>query len=152
MSDIERFKKDKLSQMESRCREQGLPVTVQRRVIMDVLAGRCDHPTADQVFEEVRQRIVGVSRTTVYRVLETLVGNGLAQKICNQQAKARFDAQTRRHHHVECLRCGAVADVHDATLDLIAIPEGERSGFHITDYSISFKGTCPDCSSLNPQT
>jgi Fe2+ or Zn2+ uptake regulation protein len=44
------------------CRTSGLPVTVQRRAIFELLAGRTDHPTADQVWEAARQRLPGVSR------------------------------------------------------------------------------------------
>jgi Fur family peroxide stress response transcriptional regulator len=44
---------EKMAQLETACREHGLPLTVQRRTILEVLAERTDHPTADQVWEAV---------------------------------------------------------------------------------------------------
>lgn len=139
------FIKEKLDRMAARCREDGLPVTVQRRMIMESLAGRVDHPTADQVYEEIRERIAGVSRTTVYRVLEAFVAHGLAQKVSVAQAKARFDAETRRHHHLECVTCGGVVDIHDKSLDEVTFTDIAGTDFEIIDFAISFRGRCPAC-------
>ena len=67
----------RLAEVEALCRERGLSVTVQRRVIFEVLLGRRDHPTAEQVYDLVIDRIPRVSRATVYRVLDTLVQVGV---------------------------------------------------------------------------
>lgn len=127
------------------CRRQGVPLTVQRSVILEALAGRDDHPTADQLLDAVRTRLPGVSRTTVYRVLDTLVRLGLAVKTCTPGAAVRFDARTERHHHLVCLRCERVVDVHEPALDALDLSRARRGGFEISDYSIHFRGICPDC-------
>jgi Fur family transcriptional regulator, peroxide stress response regulator len=139
------FINEKLDQLETSCRAQGTPLTVQRRVIMEALAGRKDHPTADQMYDEVGERLPGISRTTVYRVLETFVTLGVAQKINNPESKAHFDADTTRHHHVRCTSCGEVADVHDDSLDSISLTTEAASGYQVVDYSINFVGTCATC-------
>jgi Fur family transcriptional regulator, peroxide stress response regulator len=141
------FTNEKMVQLEKSCREHGIPLTVQRRVIMETLAGRKDHPTADQIYDTVAERLPGISRTTVYRVLETFVSLGVSQKINSPEAKAHFDADTSRHHHVRCTVCGAVADVHDETLNDLPLPVQTGSGFELTDYSINFLGTCATCRS-----
>ena len=74
-------------------------MTVQRRAILETLAGHEDHPTADQVFEGVASRLPGLSRTTVYRVLETLVELGVIHKANHLGSAARYDPNTERHHH-----------------------------------------------------
>jgi len=140
------FISNKISHLETTCREHGMPLTVQRRVIMETLAGRQDHPTADQIYDAVGERLPGISRTTVYRVLEAFVALGVSQKINNPEAKAHFDADTRRHHHVRCSGCGAVADVHDERLNGLQLPTETASGFRLVDYSINFIGTCTTCS------
>lgn len=139
------FKEMKLKALEVGCRQNGFAMTVQRRVIMEALAERTDHPTADQLYDTVKGRLRGISRTTVYRVLETLVGIGVAQKISNPEAKARFDADTERHHHAVCSRCQRVSDIHDPQLNSLPMPAGELGGFTIIDYSINFSGLCADC-------
>lgn len=139
------FTANKVAHLEALCRDRGIPFTIQRRVIMENLAGRTDHPTADQVYEGVRDRLPGIARTTVYRVLETLVGLGVAVRISNPEAKARFDADCGRHHHVHCLSCGRVADLHRAALNDLPMPDGTPYGFEIFDYSVSFAGICASC-------
>ena len=141
------FISNKLVRLAASCREHGMPLTVQRRVIMETLAGRRDHPTADQIFDALGARLPGISRTTVYRVLEAFVALGVIQKINNPEAKAHFDADTSRHHHVRCTGCGAVADVHDNRLNSLELPAQTASGFQLTDYSINFIGTCATCRS-----
>ena len=141
----EQFVDAKMMTLERVCREQGLALTVQRRIILETLAARTDHPTADQVYDAVRGLIRGVSRTTVYRVLETFVGLGVVAKVSNPQARARFDANTGRHHHLVCTGCDAVMDCHDERLNGIEIPGEIRPGFEISDFSLVITGLCASC-------
>jgi len=136
-----------LDRLAALCRGHGLPLTVQRRAILAVLAGRDDHPTADDVFAAVQQRLPGVSRTTVYRVLDTLVGIGVACRVAHPGAAVRFDAKVHRHHHLVCRRCGRVRDLEDHALNTLRLPRVRRGGFEVDDYSIHFMGLCADCRS-----
>ena len=136
---------NKLTALEVACRRQGLPLTVQRRVILEALAGRDDHPTADEVLEQVRKRLPEVSRTTVYRVLDTLVRLRLAVKICSPGAGVRFDAKTDRHHHLVCVQCEKVMDFEAPTLNGLPLPDARTHAFTVHDYSIHFRGLCVDC-------
>lgn len=138
---------DKMKNFEKLCREQGVPLTVQRRAVLETLAGRFDHPTADQIFEDVTQRLPDLSRTTVYRVLETLVLLGVIHKAQHLGSAARYDPNTERHHHLTCLNCHKVVDMEDEILDQIRIPKTSSKEFEITDYSVHFKGYCADCAS-----
>jgi Fur family transcriptional regulator, peroxide stress response regulator len=134
-----------MAAFEALCRHKGLALTVQRRGIMEALAKRSDHPTADQIFDDVAARLPGVSRTTVYRVLDTLVRIGAARKASHLGAAARFDPNTARHHHLVCLHCDKVVDVEGVPTAVALPPAGGRAGFEILDYAIDFRGTCPDC-------
>jgi Fur family transcriptional regulator, peroxide stress response regulator len=135
----------KRREFETVCRKNGLALTIQRRTILEALAARTDHPTVDQVYEDIKEYLKGVSRTTVYRVLETFVSIGIARKISNPESKARFDADTKRHHHLTCIQCGKVLDLHDPTLDNLVPDNGAVAEFTILDYSITFNGLCSCC-------
>jgi Fur family peroxide stress response transcriptional regulator len=143
------FISSKLKLMEERCRKNRLSLTVQRRAILENLSSRNDHPTADQIYASIQDRITGVSRTTVYRVLETFVQLGLAQKISNPEAKARFDANTNRHHHAACVACEKVLDIDAARLPDIDLGNVDLGGFKVFDCSVVVVGLCSDCSSLD---
>lgn len=134
----------RLRAFEVLCRKRGLPVTVQRRAILEAVLQRGDHPTADGIFEVVQGRIPQLSRTTVYRVLDTLVELGFIRRI-HQAGVARFDGNVNRHHHLACTTCGKIIDLEDQAFDQLPLPDGKLQGFKIDDFSIHFSGTCPDC-------
>ena len=87
----------------------------------------------------------GISTATVYRVLEFLVELGAARKTCSPGSQCRYDAKVHRHHHLTCLHCDRMVDLEDASLNDLPIPDRNRTGFELVDYSIQFRGTCPDC-------
>ena len=134
-----------LADFESRCRRLGLAVTIQRRAVFEELAARGDHPTADQVYDTLRRRLPGLSRTTVYRVLETLCESGFARKVQHADAVVRFDPTVERHHHLVCDRCGVLVDVADELVPPLALPWARESGFDVRGYTVSFTGLCPRC-------
>ena len=137
--------RDRILAFEGECRRRGLALTIQRRAVYEELAERKDHPTADQVYDALQARLPGLSRTTVYRVLETLVGQGLARKVEHTGAAVRFDAMTERHHHLVCERCGRLSDLADALVPSVPLPDARKTGFRVRDYSISFTGLCKSC-------
>lgn len=142
-----RISREKIDHFERLCRANGIPLTVQRRAILRALLDRGDHPTADQIFDDVQARLPGVSRATVYRVLETLVRVGVARRASHLGARARFDPNTGPHHHLVCLRCGKMADLDRPALDGLPLPDVRHAGFRITEYSIHFHGICSRCRS-----
>lgn len=127
------------------CRRHGLPVTTQRRAVLEEILGRADHPTADQIYDTLKVRLHGLSRTTVYRILETLVALKLVVKICHPGSAARFDPRMRRHDHLVCSECERIIDIQDPRLDGVPWPDVRRFGFEITEYHIHFRGRCADC-------
>ena len=138
-------KHDQTARFTEECRRRGLAVTVQRRTVFEELVGRLDHPTADQVYDAVHRRLPSLSRTTVYRVLDTLVETGFARKVHHPDAVVRFDPTTTRHHHLVCEGCGSLVDLEDAVVPPVPLPEARGTGFRIRDYSVSFSGLCSSC-------
>ncbi len=136
---------ESLTILEAACRSEGIPVTVQRRAIYELIAGRTDHPTADQVWDSARTRLPDVSRTTVYRVLDTFVRLGLVVKTPHLGSAVRFDPRTERHHHLVCTACDRVVDVESKRLDGVSLPDGATHGFEIEDFSVHMRGLCAAC-------
>lgn len=139
------FTQEKMVRFEHLCRERGMPLTVQRRLILESLAFREDHPTADQVFEGVSTKLPGLSRTTVYRVLETLVDMEVIHKASHLGSAARYDPNTERHHHLTCLLCHRVVDLEEQALPSLRLSHAKAGNFEIVDYSVHFRGYCRDC-------
>jgi Fur family peroxide stress response transcriptional regulator len=135
----------RFDEFERRCREGGMPLTVQRRAILDAVLSRDDHPTADQVFDSVRRRLPGVSRATVYRTLDTFVGLGVVALSVLPGPAARFDRRVERHHHLLCVACERAIDVVDARLDALPVRDTFPLGFEIVDVAVLVRGLCRSC-------
>ena len=128
-------------------RDRGFRLTAPRHAVLEVVRGIKTHPTAEEVHRLVIRRAPGVSLGTVYRNLRLLVEAGLLGELPGP--RARFDANTRAHHHFTCLRCGRIADVEAP----VAEPESRglsklveaRTGLTITHHRIDFFGHCRKC-------
>lgn len=119
--------------------------TAQRAAIYRYLRSVTTHPTADEIFTQVREVLPDISLATVYKVLEAFVEAGVARKLTLGGGPARYDGRTDDHDHVRCLKCGMVRDVvgaHDSEMI-----QGLRSddGFEIIDYRLELIGYCPNC-------
>jgi len=139
------LKRRTVRELEEACRDRGLRGTRQRRAILEVLARRRDHPTADQVYEKTRAALPDLSRTTVYRVLDTLVAAGVARNVCHPGAAVRYEARNARHDHLVCVRCNRLMDVVSPSLDDIRLPSTRKLGFKVEDYTVQIRGVCSEC-------
>lgn len=127
-------------------RESGLPVTTQRRAVYEAIQERSDHPTAEQLYREVRRQLPQISRMTVHRILSTFVSLGLVDRTCHPGSAARFDPNLGQHHHLVCLECGRIIDVEDPRLNRLPWPDVNPREFRIQDYHVHFRGRCAGCS------
>lgn len=137
--------KPDLASFESDCRDLGVPFTLQRRAIAQVVLGAHDHPTADEIYARLEDDFKGISRATVFRTLETFAQMGLVQRIPHPGSAARFDGRVDRHHHLICDSCGKIRDLDEASLEELPIHMKSRQGFRIRDYSVQLRGLCSDC-------
>lgn len=142
----------KLQELERAARTQGFPVTPQRRLVLEVLAGRSDHPTADHIYDAVLEKAPTVSRTTVYRILDKLVSLQIIRKISGIEARSRFDADTTDHVHLQCVSCGAISDYRgDYQSPLPGTLPGALGGFMVMNVAVSFTGICASCRAQPPR-
>jgi Fur family peroxide stress response transcriptional regulator len=138
-------KNERIEALRQRCREQGLVLTPQRRAILRAVLDSDDHPTAHRVHAALGRRRVRVSRATVFRTLESFVRLGIITKACHPGSSVRYDRRTDRHHHLVCLRCHRVTDIHDARLDALPVPDTRRFGFTVSDFKVQLRGLCREC-------
>ncbi len=121
-------------------------MTRQRRVILEELTKAGTHPTADQIYEAVRERLPRISLGTIYRNLDFLADRGMIHRLRIGDDPMRFDDATEPHEHVRCVECRKVRDV---SVDGVGHREravAEETGFEILGSSVEYWGLCPECS------
>lgn len=110
----------------------------------------CCHPTADDLFQRVRQRLPRISLATVYRNLDLLARNNLVVRLDHYGPQRRYDGNPQAHYHVRCERCGCLGDI---TLPHLAVPleqVQEQTNFTLLGYDLEFRGLCPACRANSP--
>ena len=132
-------------------RDAGWRITPQRRLIFAILAEDVDHPTAEEVYQRAVLEMPDVSRSTVYNTLNALVElDELATVEDISDAGTRYDTETENHHHLYCLRCGKLLDLH-REFEGLALPQEETQGYQIVGHQVTFRGYCPECSRRTPR-
>ena len=118
--------------------------TKQRRLVLEAVRSRCDHPSADEIYIDVREKDGKISRGTVYRNLNVLSQSGEIRHI-KVPAADRYDVRLDNHYHMFCVGCGTVIDAplcYNEDFD----KEVERdTGFKIERHRTVFEGLCPKC-------
>ena len=126
-------------------RQNGLKITPQRRVILELLVQDGSHPTADEIYQRVLLAMPEVSRTTVYNTLRELIAMGELTEVQGlSEGGLRYDTDTSAHHHLFCTRCHALIDI-DHDFEGLALPPEESSGYQIVRQQVTFYGICPNC-------
>lgn len=117
----------------------------QRESIREFLATRCDHPTADVVYENIKITYPHISLGTVYRNLALLSDLGMIRKITTGDGKDHFDGNTMPHNHFVCNQCHCITDLHMDNIDHIKETAGKYFDGRIDGYVTIFNGVCGNC-------
>ncbi len=118
--------------------------TRQRGLVLDAVRSREDHPSADEIYLEVRKEDGKISRGTVYRNLNVLAESGEITHVKVPSAD-RYDLRTDRHYHCFCVSCGAVFDAPVPYHEEYDRQVEEETGFQIQRHRTIFEGVCPNC-------
>ncbi len=117
--------------------------TIQKQLVIEAVQNLKNHPSADEVYEEVVKKHPHISKGTVYRNLNLLAENGEVLRIALANASDRFDFYSSKHSHFRCTKCGRVYDIQvPLNIDL---EKTIMDGFEIRDYELLFSGTCCNC-------
>ncbi len=134
------------------CRKADIKLTHQRIEVFAEVARTEEHPDAETVFERVRKRIPTISLDTVYRTLSTLAKLNIISKVYILCDRARFDANTRPHHHFVCAECGLVRDFSFPEADNLPIPREVQSWGEVRSLHVELRAICFKCADRTMKT
>ena len=131
-------------------RDRGIAVTPQRLAVMESLQHRRDHPTADNIYQEVRRKLPAISFNTVYKTLEILCQKGMVIKVNPMHEVARYDGETSSHAHLICRQCHRIVDLDWQPEEFPFLAPDKQHGFQVEHPSLTFWGLCPQCQQQEP--
>jgi Fur family transcriptional regulator, iron response regulator len=80
-------------------RRHRIQATPQRIAVAKYILAVKTHPSADEVWEQVRRRCPTLSRATVYNTLNLFVEKGLIRAQVLKEGTVVFDPRVDAHHH-----------------------------------------------------
>ena len=119
--------------------------TVQRELVMNAVQRLRNHPTAEQVYEQIHPEHPSVGLGTVYRNLSALSEEGQLIRVAFPGEADHFDHTLHPHYHALCRECRRVFDVEGAPLPQVDAGQFEAHGFRVESCELLFRGLCPDC-------
>jgi Fur family peroxide stress response transcriptional regulator len=127
-----------------RLKSKGLRVTPQRFAVYAHLLGRQDHPTAEQIWQDLNQNAPQSSQATVYSALQVLQEKGLIREVLLESGVCRYDANVEPHHHFRCRSCGAIIDLSWHCFPVLTW-DGVPRALVPESYEVTVQGQCPGC-------
>jgi Fur family peroxide stress response transcriptional regulator len=95
-------------------RSKGYKVTPQRLAICKLLLSSKDHPSAEQLYQEVKKTYPTISLATVYITLDLLKKISLVQELGFSDRSSRYDPNNSPHVNVICPKCSKIYDYESA--------------------------------------
>lgn len=117
----------------------------QRDMIYNYLLSTKAHPTAEMVYDSLKNQIQNLSLGTVYRNLKLLESLGKVRRVTTLQSVERYDADVSNHAHFVCNCCGAVKDFMDIDMDSIKATGSIACKDNIQWADLTFGGICSSC-------
>ncbi len=140
----------KTSRFREVCEQAGLAVTHQRQVIYDVLCSTAGHPSPEEVYAHVRERIPSISLATVYKNLHLFISSGIFRQVSLHHGSMRVETNHNAHHHLLCTRCKTIHDIDPALLGLPVEPCQLPGGFLMQRLAVDVLGICARCQAEQP--
>ncbi len=123
--------------------EKGLKVTPQRIGVLEAIYRLNNHPTAENIIEEVRKNHSNIAAGTVYKVLDTFVNNKLIKKVNTDKGVMRYDGIIEHHHHLYNPKYDVIQDYFDEELDNLLrdfFRKRKINGFQIDEINLHIRG------------
>ena len=112
----------------------------QRERIYQAVHASREHPSAQMVYDLLREELPRLSLGTVYRNLHQMAQEGMLQEL--EGPTARFDACLAPHAHIRCTCCGRVMDL-SALEEPAPVRSAAEAGWQVERYSLMLEGICP---------
>ena len=124
-------------------KEKGLKITPQRVVIYEAVVGLKNHPTAENIIENLKINHPNISVGTIYKTLDTFVENNLLRKVKTDKDVMRYDAILDHHHHLYCVQTERIEDYEDEQLNTLIenyFKNNQIKNFNIQEIKLQITG------------
>ena len=134
-----------MSNIEEKCKEKGVRLTDQRKVIAKILSeskevyGSKDHPDVDELHKRVTVVDDKISIATVYRTVKLFEEAGILIKHDFKAGKARYEINDD-HNHLIDIKSGEIIEFVDEEIEKLQKKIAEKYGYTLVDHKLELYG------------
>ena len=137
-----------MSKIEDKCKEKGVRLTDQRKVIAKVMSdskskyGSKDHPDVDELHKRVNSIDEKISIATVYRTVKLFEEAGILEKHDFKGGKARYEQSPDEHHdHLIDVNSGEIIEFVNEEIEELQKKVAQKLGYKLVDHKLELYGT-----------
>lgn len=134
-----------MSQAVEKLRGVGLKATGPRVMLLAALEQDRSHPTAEQLYENLRLDHPSLSLSTVYQTLDVFIRTGLCRRVSDTGDCLRVDGTPQNHDHAICRTCGMIFDIDRQLFPRPAPPGLLPPGLTVTGLRVEYDVICASC-------
>jgi len=127
--------------IEEKCKQKGIKLTDQRKLIAQVMSKSSDHPDVDELYKRVLEIDPKISLATVYRTVKLFEEIGILTKHDFKGGKARYEELSESHHdHLIDIKSGEIVEFVDEDIEKLQKSVANKLGYKLVDHKLELYG------------
>ena len=128
--------------IESKCKQKGVRLTDQRKLIAKVMSDSESHPDVDELHKKVNKLNSKISIATVYRTVKLFEEAGVVSKHDFKGSKSRYEQAPEEHHdHLIDVNSGEITEFVNEEIEKLQKQVAEKLGYKLVDHRLELYGS-----------
>ena len=130
------------SDIENKCKEKGVRLTEQRKLIAKVMSDSANHPDVDELHKKVGKFDSKISIATIYRTVKLFEEAGIVSKHDFKGSKSRYEQAPEEHHdHLIDINSGEITEFVNEEIEKLQKQVAEKLGYKLVDHRLELYGS-----------
>ena len=128
--------------IESKCKQKGVRLTDQRKLIAKVMSKSESHPDVDELHKKVSKFDSKISIATIYRTVKLFEEAGIVAKHDFKGNKSRYEQASEEHHdHLIDINSGEIIEFTNNEIEKLQKQVAEKLGYRLVDHRLELYGS-----------
>jgi len=128
--------------IEGKCKQKGVRLTDQRKLIAQVMSESENHPDVDELHKKVSKFDSKISIATVYRTVKLFEEAGIVSKHDFKGSKSRYEQAPKEHHdHLIDINSGEITEFVNEEIEKLQKQVAEKLGYRLVDHRLELYGS-----------
>ena len=128
--------------IESKCKQKGVRLTDQRKLIAKIMSESASHPDVDELHKKVSKLDSKISIATVYRTVKLFEEAGIVSKHDFKGNKSRYEQAPEEHHdHLIDINSGEITEFVNEEIEKLQEQIAKKLGYKLVDHRLELYGS-----------